>query len=149
MRLTTKVVLAPALTLACVTGLAGPVQARPAKSVIVVDTAWAEGTGVKVDGHVTSPKHACEAGRKVKVYHDVAPRGPGSEDFLLSARDGELYMAQDRTLHVWARRPGAWRLVANWSEALPGPVTRLAMSPRGDLLAIVVAESMPEPEPAG
>lgn len=72
----------------------------------------------------------------------------GSEDFLLSARDGELYMAQDRTLHVWARRPGAWRLVANWSEVLPGPVTRLAMSPRGDLLAIVVAESMPEPEPA-
>jgi hypothetical protein len=97
MRLTTKVVLAPALTLACVTGLAGPVQARPAKSVIVVDTAWAEGTGVKVDGHVTSPKHACEAGRKVKVYHDVAPRGPGSEDFLLgrttTESDGSWFLS--------------------------------------------------------
>ena len=83
MGLTMKVVLAPVVSLVCVAGFAGPAQARPAKSEVVVDTAWAEGTGVKVDGHVTSPKHACEVGRKVKVYHDVAPRGPGREDFRL------------------------------------------------------------------
>ena len=83
MKLAMKVVLVPVVSLACVAGVTAPAQAVRARSVIVVEAASDSGATVEISGRVTSPEHACEVGRKVKVYHDVAPRGPGREDFLL------------------------------------------------------------------
>lgn len=54
-----------------------------AKSTVTVTKATDDGEGVDVRGKVESPKAACIKNRVVKVYHDVDPKGPSSQDFLL------------------------------------------------------------------
>jgi hypothetical protein len=63
----------------------------------------------------------------------------GSEDFALS-NDGEIYMAREQTIYAWQHEPGKWRAIADFSGKLPGAISRLAVSPRSDLMAFVVAE---------
>ncbi len=64
--------------------------------------------------------------------------GPG-RDFAL-APDGSLYMAAGRTLQRFDDKVERWRPIAVF-EALPGEITRLAISPGGDFVALVVAEA--------
>lgn len=66
----------------------------------------------------------------------LAPLLEGSEDFILLP-DQRAVMAQDRALHVWNGE--AWQQFAQFDQ-LPGPITRLALSPDAKRLALVVAE---------
>jgi WD40 repeat protein len=63
----------------------------------------------------------------------------GSEDFVLG-NDGELYMAHEQSIYAWQHQAGKWSVIADLSGKLPGAITRLAVSPRSDLMAFVVAE---------
>jgi hypothetical protein len=63
----------------------------------------------------------------------------GSEDFVL-APDGELYMAREKSIYAWQHEAGKWKVIAEFDE-LPGAITRLAVSPRADLMAFVASES--------
>jgi hypothetical protein len=70
---------------------------------------------------------------------------PGSEDCAWTP-DGVLLMAKGTT--VYACRPGAseWAEVARFDDLAMGPVTRLAVSPKGDRLALVAGEPAPDEE---
>jgi dipeptidyl aminopeptidase/acylaminoacyl peptidase len=65
----------------------------------------------------------------------------GSQDFALG-NDGELYMAREKSIYAWQHEGGKWKAIADFSD-LPGPITRLAVSPSADRMAFVVAESAP------
>lgn len=72
--------------------------------------------------------------RKTTLVRTLA----GSEDYAWTP-DGTLLMAQGTKLYAW--RPGGpadWKEIADLSSAGLGRLTRLAVSPRGDLLAVVV-----------
>jgi hypothetical protein len=64
----------------------------------------------------------------------------GREDFAVQA-DGSLLMGDDRRLMV--NRPGGdrWEMLADWTDQLPGEITRLSISPSGKYLAMVIRES--------
>lgn len=66
----------------------------------------------------------------------LAPLLDGSEDFILLP-DQRPVMAQGKALFVWSG--DAWRKFAQF-DALPGTITRLALSPDFKRLAMVVAE---------
>lgn len=67
---------------------------------------------------------------------------PGSEDYAWTP-DGVLLMASGTALYARdPRREGGWRAVADLGSAGLGTITRLAVSPQGDRLA-VVAETAP------
>ena len=66
----------------------------------------------------------------------LAPVLEGSEDFAFLP-DGRLVMAQGRALFVW--NDAEWKEFARF-DVLPGAITRLAVSPNGARLAMVVAE---------
>lgn len=66
----------------------------------------------------------------------IAPLLDGSEDFILLP-DQRPVMAQGRALHVFNGE--AWQKFAQFDQ-LPGPITRLALSPDANRLAMVVAE---------
>ena len=51
--------------------------------------------------------------------------------------DGTLLMAQDGVLYAWARGQSGWTAVASLSRLGVQGVTRLAVSPKGDVIAIV------------
>jgi dipeptidyl aminopeptidase/acylaminoacyl peptidase len=63
----------------------------------------------------------------------------GSEDFTLG-NDGELYMAREKSIYGWEHENAKWKLMATFTD-VPGPITRLAVNPRADLMAFVAAES--------
>ncbi len=52
--------------------------------------------------------------------------------------DGAIVMAEDRRLFVHAPGAGEWQLLADWSDFIDGQITRLAASPDGRRLALVV-----------
>lgn len=65
---------------------------------------------------------------------------PGVEDYAWTP-DGALLMARGSRLYRW--RPGGgpgWEVVADFSGAGVEGITRLAVSPRGDRLALVAAD---------
>jgi hypothetical protein len=55
--------------------------------------------------------------------------------------DGTLLMAHDGTLHAWKQGESGWRAVADLDALGLRNVTRLAVSPKGDRLAIVAVPS--------
>jgi hypothetical protein len=66
------------------------------------------------------------------------PARDKSEDFAIST-DGSIIMGEGTRLYRLASPDGDWDLVADWSDSLPGPISRISISPAGDYLAIVVA----------
>lgn len=72
-----------------------------------------------------------------KVLQQVAPVLEQSEDFV-QLPDGTLLMARDRAVFAWSGK--AWQELARFAE-LPGAISRLAVSPDGKTLAMVVAEA--------
>jgi len=78
--------------------------------------------------------------RRVK---ELAKIPPGA-DFFAWTPDGIVLTASGTTLYQWdSRRGGAWEKVADLSAAGLSSVTRLAVSPRGDRLAIVAVPVAP------
>lgn len=63
------------------------------------------------------------------------PAREKSEDFAISP-DGSIIMGEGRRLY---RLPagGDWSMLADWTETLPGHITRISISPDGGYLAIV------------
>src|SRR5262245_35595040 len=57
--------------------------------------------------------------------------------------DGVLLMAKDDVLYSWTRGDSGWKDVADLSRLSLSRVTRLAVSPRGDFLALVAAPTQP------
>jgi hypothetical protein len=55
--------------------------------------------------------------------------------------DGVLLMAKDDVLYAWARGDSGWKEVTSLSQLSLSRVTRLAVSPRGDFLALVASSS--------
>lgn len=66
----------------------------------------------------------------------IAPVLQGSQDFAYLP-DGRLLMASGKRVFAW--QAGEWQALATFSD-LPGDISRLAVSPSGDTLAMVVAE---------
>lgn len=69
----------------------------------------------------------------------LAPVAGSSQDFEFLP-DGRILMADGRELFVW--QEDAWQLVTRLDE-LPGTITRLAVSPGANRLAMVVDEARP------
>jgi dipeptidyl aminopeptidase/acylaminoacyl peptidase len=63
---------------------------------------------------------------------------PSGADFFAWTPDGIVLTASGTTLYQWdSRRGGTWEKVADFADAGLTNVTRLAVSPKGDRLAIV------------
>lgn len=67
----------------------------------------------------------------------IAPVLEESRDFVFDPQGG-LYMASGKSLYQWL--DGEWRMLGNYPQ-LPGAISRLAFSPSGRTLAMVVAET--------
>ena len=71
-------------------------------------------------------------------------KAPPGADFFVWTRDGIVLTASGTTLYQWdSRRGGEWEVVADFAPAGLTNVTRLAVSPRGDRLAIVAVPAIP------
>jgi len=66
----------------------------------------------------------------------VAPTLAGKEDYAWTP-DGRILMGKDAVLHSWAPERG-WEEVADLGVGGIGSITRIAVSPHGDRVAIVV-----------
>jgi hypothetical protein len=66
-----------------------------------------------------------------------------SEADLAWMPDGTLLMAKDDVLYAWTRGQSGWKEVAALSRLSLRGVTRLAVSPKGDLLALVAQPPQP------
>lgn len=67
----------------------------------------------------------------------IAPVLEGSQDFVFHP-DGRLLMASGKTVYAW--KEGKWMSLARF-DSLPGAISRMAFSPSGRQLALVVAET--------
>jgi hypothetical protein len=74
-----------------------------------------------------------------EITRSVAARDK-SEDFAITP-DGSIIMGEGRRLYRLASPDGEWDLLADWSAQLPGPISRISISPDGGFLAIVAAAS--------
>ena len=57
--------------------------------------------------------------------------------------DGTLLMSKDDELYAWRRGATAWQDVASLSRLGLRGVTRIAVSPSGDALAVVASPPQP------
>ena len=73
-------------------------------------------------------------------FVETLPARRGAEDFVVLP-DGAIVMAEERRLFVHPPGAEGWALVADWSEVIEGHITRLAASPDGRRLALVVRTS--------
>ena len=78
--------------------------------------------------------------RRVKMLVKV----PGGADFFAWTSDGIVLTASGTKLYQWdSRRGGVWEQVADFAAAGLSSVTRLAVSPKGDRIAIVAVPAAP------
>jgi hypothetical protein len=67
----------------------------------------------------------------------ITPTLPGREDFAWTP-DGRLLMADGQVIYMWTSGTGTWERFADFSSREDiGAITRIAVSPRGDLIAFV------------
>jgi hypothetical protein len=70
----------------------------------------------------------------------LTPAVEGSREADLAwTPDGTLLMAKDEVLYAWTRGQSGWKEVASLARLSLHGVTRLAVSPKGDLIAFVTA----------
>jgi hypothetical protein len=68
----------------------------------------------------------------------IAPAVEGSREADVAwMPDGSLLMAKDGVLYRWTREQSAWKEAASLERLSLSGVTRLAVSPAGDYLALV------------
>jgi WD40-like Beta Propeller Repeat len=78
--------------------------------------------------------------RRVKMLVKV----PAGADFFVWTPEGIVLTASGTKLYQWdSRRGGAWEQVADFAAAGLSSVTRLAVSPKGDRIAIVAVPAAP------
>jgi len=78
--------------------------------------------------------------RRVKMLVKV----PAGADFFAWTSDGIVLTASGTKLYQWdSRRGGVWEQVADFAAAGLSSVTRLAVSPKGDRIAIVAVPAAP------
>ena len=92
-------------------------------------------SGEGADRKLTITQVTIEGGKPVTKTLTTAVAG-AAQAHLAWAPDGTLLMAHEGTLHAW-RPGGQWRPVADLNAFGLRNVTRLAVSPRGDRIAIV------------
>ena len=80
---------------------------------------------------------AAGSGRTTKVLTPVAPGA--TEEFVAWMPDGTLLMAAGGQLHAWKQGQTQWRAIADLSALGLRNVSRLAVSPKGEWLALVAA----------
>jgi hypothetical protein len=74
----------------------------------------------------------------------LTPAVDGSREADLAwMPDGTLLMVKDDVLYAWTRGPSGWKDVAKLSQLSLRGITRLAVSPRGDWLALVASAPAP------
>ena len=76
-----------------------------------------------------------EAGKPVVT--PLIPPPAGAEDFIAWTPDGTLLMAAGGSLHAWKRGATTWTIAADLASLGLRNVSRLAVSPKGDWLALV------------
>ena len=75
-------------------------------------------------------------------------KAPPGGDFFVWTRDGIVLTASGTTLYQWdSQRGGDWQTVADLAASGLTGVSRLAVSPRGDHLAIVAVPAQPAQPP--
>jgi hypothetical protein len=70
----------------------------------------------------------------------AVPATAGSEDFAIGI-DGSILMGEGARLFRYPSGGSDWELLGDWSHLLSGSITRIALSPTGRHMAIVVKES--------
>ena len=85
---------------------------------------------------LTVTKVALENGRAVTTALTAAVPG-ARQAHLAWTPDGTLLMANEGTLHAWSAGQRGWRAIADLTALGLRNVTRLAVSPKGDRIAIV------------
>src|SRR5690349_18023671 len=85
MRRTLQLGLVPLVGVAFLAGVAGPAAADRADSEVVITKATSDTEHFQVRGKVLSDKDACRGHRRVKVYHDLDPAGPSSNDYYIGS----------------------------------------------------------------
>jgi dipeptidyl aminopeptidase/acylaminoacyl peptidase len=71
-----------------------------------------------------------------RTVEQIAPTLAGSEDHAWMP-DGTLLMASGNTLYAWSSSGAGWMKVAAFTDPALAKITRLAVSPRGDRIALV------------
>jgi hypothetical protein len=75
-------------------------------------------------------------GKPVTTTLTPLARG-ATEEFVAWTPDGTLLMAAGTSLHGWRRGDKEWRVIADLGAIGVGSVSRIAVNPRGDWLALV------------
>lgn len=70
----------------------------------------------------------------------TAPVAGATQPDLAWSHDGALLMAHDGKLHRWTGTTNSWAVIADLAAAGLRGVSRLAVSPKGDFIAIVAQE---------
>jgi hypothetical protein len=91
---------------------------------------------VQVGPDSTTAIHRLD-GASLSTQRLTATPGEGTGDFHAWTPDGHLLMAVEGALVAWTRGAGGWQTVASLDTM---DVSRLAVSPSGDRLAMVAAE---------
>ena len=77
---------------------------------------------------------------KTRAVTTLVAAVPGAKEADLAwTPDGELLMAEKDVLYAWRRDANGWNRLANLASLGMHGVTRLAVSPKGDRIAIVAA----------
>jgi dipeptidyl aminopeptidase/acylaminoacyl peptidase len=77
---------------------------------------------------------------KTRAVTTLVAAVPGAKEADLAwTPDGELLMAEKDVLYAWRRDANSWSRLANLASLGMHGVTRLAVSPKGDRIAIVAA----------
>lgn len=88
-----------------------------------------------VDNQWVISEYNLDSGSFANLFETLS----GSEDFVWLDTQ-TILMAQEKKLFSRAVREAAWQLAGDYSDSLPGNITRLALNGDGTLLALVVAE---------
>jgi len=73
---------------------------------------------------------------KTRTIATIVKTFPGVEDYAWTPA-GVILMAKDSKLFIWTKSDWAWQEVADFSRAGLKNITRIAVSPKGDRIAVV------------
>jgi WD40 repeat protein len=119
-----------------VTGIGRSVQRMPDGGISFVRREAAEGGKPAF----TIMKLTRKSGGAFETSELVEPPSPGNDPDLAWTPDGTLLVASGGTLHAWRVGDSAWKPVADLRSLGLQGVSRLAVNPAGDRLALVAQQ---------